>query len=123
VLGDVLIGVAVLLVILGMWGVYRFRTFEMRILASSKIDTVAMLVLLMGVMVRSGISWTTAKCLLIVVIVVIVNPIVTSKITAAAHEAAPADVSAVVPEGGSAAPADASPVAPMADWTGGDDGR
>jgi len=85
IVGGAFIVLGVLCVLLGLFGVLRFDTFGMRLLTSSKIDTVAMLSILLGVMIRNGFSWLSAKSMLIFVIVLIVNPLVTAKVASSEH--------------------------------------
>ncbi|MCL1872023.1 MAG: monovalent cation/H(+) antiporter subunit G [Promicromonosporaceae bacterium] len=85
VLGNALIGVGVLAVVLGLVGVLRFPQFELKLLAGAKIDTVALIAIVVGASLRSGLTWFTAKALLILALVLVVNPIVTSKIAASAR--------------------------------------
>lgn len=86
VIGNILIGISVLTVFLGLLGVFRFSDFRLRLLSSSKIDTVALLLLLIGVAFRGGISWFSAKALMMVAVVVIANPIVTSQLASRQRE-------------------------------------
>lgn len=81
-IGDVLIGLGAFLVVLGLVGVYRFKNFYLKLLAGSKIDTVALIVLTLGVVVRSGLTWFSAKALLILAILLLVNPVVSGVLAA-----------------------------------------
>lgn len=85
-LGDIFIAIGVLAVFLGIFGVFRFSDFRLRLLSSAKIDTVALILVLIGVMLRSGISWFSAKALLILAIVVLANPVVTAQLAARQRE-------------------------------------
>jgi len=86
IVGNVLIAVGVLAVILGIIGVFRFRDFRLRLLSASKIDTVALLMILLGVALRSGVSWFAAKALLIGAVIVVANPVVTAQLAARQRE-------------------------------------
>jgi len=80
--GNVVIGLGAALVLIGLVGVFRFREFNLRLLAGSKIDTVALIFIVAGAALRSGLTWFTAKAILILLIVLLVNPIATSTLAA-----------------------------------------
>ena len=76
IVGNVLIGLGAFLVVLGLVGVFRFKNFYLKLFAGSKIDTIALIVLTGGVVVRSGLTWFSAKALLILAVLLLVNPVV-----------------------------------------------
>jgi len=84
--GNVLIIVGVLLMILGTVGLLKFRRFYPRILISSKVDTVGMLILLIGLMLRHGLSFFSAKIALIIIILLILNPLVAHILSRSAYK-------------------------------------
>lgn len=84
--GNGLILVGVLAIILGTIGVLRFQRFTMKVLAATKIDTVAFILIFFGVIFRSGITWFSAKVLLLLVIVFYVAPIVSSQTLSRARQ-------------------------------------
>ena len=71
----------------GIIGLFRFRDFYPSILVSSKIDTVGMLTVIIGVGIRHGLSFFTGKLLLIVVIFLILNTLVAHVLVRSAHAA------------------------------------
>jgi len=83
--GSVLIVAGALLMLLGTLGLLKFKHFYPRILISSKIDTVGMLTLLLGLVVRHGISFFSAKIVLIIVILLILNPLVAHILSRSAY--------------------------------------
>jgi len=85
-LGNALILLGVLAVLLGMVGVLRFQRFTMKVLSATKVDTVALLAILLGVAIRGGVSWLSAKALLILFIVVLTSPIASSQMLSRALE-------------------------------------
>jgi multicomponent Na+:H+ antiporter subunit G len=85
-LGNALILVGIVAIILGVIGVLRFKPFTMKVLASAKIDTVAYVFILLGVVARSGIGWFSAKVLLILLIVLFANPIISSQTVSRARQ-------------------------------------
>ncbi|WP_425953716.1 monovalent cation/H(+) antiporter subunit G [Xylanimonas sp. McL0601] len=91
IIGNVIIGIGTAAVVLGLVGVFRFKEFNLKLLASSKIDTVGLIAIVLGAAVRSGVTWFSAKALLILAVVVLVSPIVTSTIAAGARQAERSD--------------------------------
>jgi len=83
--GNVLIIAGALLMVLGTFGLLKFRRFYPRILIASKIDTVGMLTLLLGLAFRHGVSFFSAKILLIVVLLLILNPLVAHILSRSAY--------------------------------------
>lgn len=86
IIGDVIILAGLVAVGIGLLGILRFRSFDLRLLAASKVDTVGLLLFLVGVMVRSGFTWFSAKALLIAALVVLANPVVTAQLAARQRE-------------------------------------
>ena len=86
IIGNVFIGLGAAFMLFGAIGLFRFKDFYPRILIASKIDTVGLLTLLGGVAIRHGFSFFTAKVLLVVVVVLVLNPLVAHIITSAAYD-------------------------------------
>ena len=86
IIGNILIFFGVAFAAIGLMGVFRFKDFYSKLLASSKIDTMAMITVLLGVAIRSGFNFFTLKIALILFIVIIVNPILASRIALSARE-------------------------------------
>ncbi|MCL1950043.1 MAG: monovalent cation/H(+) antiporter subunit G [Turicibacter sp.] len=85
IIGNILIGISVLFVFVGLIGVFRFHDFYAKVLASSKIDTAATITLILGLAVRGGFSWFTAKALMLLLFCLFINPVNTSKIIQSAR--------------------------------------
>ena len=85
IIGNVIIGIGIVFVLLGVLGIYRFRDFYSRILIGAKVDTVGFLTICTGAIVRSGITWFSLKVILLVAIVMIINPVVTHAIARSAY--------------------------------------
>ena len=84
-IGNIIIGIGLVFVLLGIFGVYRFKNFYSRILIASKVDTVGFITICAGVMVRNGLTWFSLKVLLLVAVVMIINPVVTHAIASSAY--------------------------------------
>ena len=85
VIGNIIIGAGILFMFIGMFGFYRFKDFYAKLLVSALIDTMALITVLIGAMVRSGFTWFTLKVALILAIILVLNPVVTSKIALSAR--------------------------------------
>ena len=84
-IGNIIIAAGIVIMFIGMFGVYRFKDFYAKLLVSATIDTMALITVLIGAMVRSGLSWFTLKVGLIIGIVLVLNPVSTSKIALSAR--------------------------------------
>ena len=85
IIGNFIIGIGVIIMFIGMLGFYRFKDFYAKLLVAATIDTMALITVLIGAMVRSGITWFTFKVALILAIVMVLNPVSTSKIALSAR--------------------------------------
>ena len=79
-IGNVVIALGVLMVFIGLYGFYKFKDFKSKLLVASAIDTMGLITVLIGAMVRGGFSWFSFKVALILAISLILNPVITSKI-------------------------------------------
>ncbi len=79
--GTVLIAAGAVVMLLGLVGVLRFKDFRLQLLAGAKTDTVGFIAIALGLAVRSGLTWFTAKALLILVVVLAVNAVTSSAIS------------------------------------------
>lgn len=84
--GNALILLGTIALLLGVVGVLRFQRFTMKVLAATKIDTVAFMFILLGLVFRSGVSWFSAKALLLLVIIIYVTPIVSGQTLSRARQ-------------------------------------
>ena len=69
----------------GVIGLFKFKNFYPRILVASKVDTVGMVTLLIGVAVRHGVSFLSGKVLLLIMIIMIFNPLVSHILARSAY--------------------------------------
>ena len=83
--GDVFILIGFVFIAFGLYGNLRHKNFYIRILISAKIDTVAFLIIMLGLLFKSGLSYFSLKVLLIGVIVLITNPVAAHSIAKSAH--------------------------------------
>ena len=85
IISNIVIGTGLLFMAFGIIGMYRFKDFYPSLLIASKIDTVGMITIIIGVAIRHGISFFTGKLLLIIIILLILNPLVAHVLARSAH--------------------------------------
>jgi len=71
--------------VFGVVGMIRFDTFYTRVLASSKTDTVGAFTIIIGLAIRHGFTFFTAKLVLLAVVILIFNPLVSHILVRSAH--------------------------------------
>ena len=76
IVGMVVITAGVIFMAFGVIAMFRFKNFYPRILTTSKIDTVGVITVIIGMAIRHGISSFTGKIVLLGVIMLIFNPLV-----------------------------------------------
>ena len=74
--GTIVIIIGIIFMLFGVVGLFKFDTFYIRLLITSKIDTVGMLTLIIGIALRQGFSFFSGKLLLLIAIILILNPLV-----------------------------------------------
>ena len=85
ILGLLVMLLGLVLMAIGMFGIFRFKTFYGRMLVVSKVDTVGVIVFLMGLAIRNGFSFFSGKLLLIIISVLILSPLVSHMIARSAY--------------------------------------
>ena len=83
--GTLIMFVGVIFVLIGIFGIYKFKCFYARILVVSKIDTVGAVIFLTGMAIRHGFSFFSGKLLLILIIILILSPLTGHMIVRAAY--------------------------------------
>lgn len=83
--GNVIICIGIIFVALGVYGIFRFSEFYSRILIASKVDTVGVITIMLGVIIKQGMSYFSLKVLLILIFMIIINPLVTHSIARSAY--------------------------------------
>ena len=76
IISYIFIGAGFAFMFSGAFGLFKMKNFYPRILAASKIDTVGLLTLFTGFMLRHGFTFFTGKLLLIAGLILILNPLV-----------------------------------------------
>jgi len=85
IIGSVIMGIGIAFMVFGVVCIFLLKDFYPRILVASKIDTVGLLTFLLGVCLQHGFSFFSAKVLLIIVIILILNPLVAHIVTRSAY--------------------------------------
>ena len=66
-------------------GLYRFPDIYMRLHSSTKVNTGGAMTILLGLILRSGISTLSAKILVLILLIFILTPVVSHAIARSAH--------------------------------------
>ncbi|MCL2397819.1 MAG: monovalent cation/H(+) antiporter subunit G [Defluviitaleaceae bacterium] len=85
VVGMALMALGLVVMLIGIIGIFRFKNFYARILVVSKVDTVGVLIFLIGLAIRHGFSFFSGKLLLLMVIILILSPLVGHMIARSAY--------------------------------------
>lgn len=83
--GIALAVVGLLFILVGLYGVYRYRNFYTKATVSSLIDSVGFLFIAFGVMVYQGFSSFSLKTLFLIVLMLLLNPLANHYIVRGAH--------------------------------------
>jgi multicomponent Na+:H+ antiporter subunit G len=75
ILGAALILIGLAFMLIGSIGILRLPDFFSRTHAASKVDTVGIMIILIGIAVFEGVSITGAKLLLAVMLIVMTHPV------------------------------------------------
>ena len=76
-----LIGGGLCVIILSVLGVYRFRFVLNRMHSAAMGDTLGILLVIVGLMVAAGLTWTTLKLLFLVLFMWVASPVSSHLIT------------------------------------------
>lgn len=85
IIGNVVIAIGLVFLAFGLFGIFRFRNFYSRILIAAKIDTVAFITIMIGIILKQGFSAFSLRILLILLIMLIINPLAAHIITRSAY--------------------------------------
>ena len=82
---HILIIVGIVFMLFGIIGIFKFKNFYVRILVSSKVDTVGALTIFIGLALRHGIGYFSGKLILLIIVMLILNPLVAHIIARSAY--------------------------------------
>ena len=84
-LGHIIIIAGMIFMLFGIIGLFKFENFYTRILVTAKIDTVGVLTIVIGLVVKHGASFFSLKLLLLMCIMLILNPLATHVVARSAY--------------------------------------
>ena len=87
IIGNIVVIIGILCMLIGAYGLFKFRDFYPRLLIATKIDTVGLMTLLFGICIINGFSFFSLKVLFIILIILILNPLTAHLIAQAAYRA------------------------------------
>jgi len=85
IIGNIIISAGVVFILFGVIGIFKFKDFYLRMLVTTKIDTVGALTILIGVVVKHGFSFFSLKILLLLCLMVILNPLASHFLAGSAY--------------------------------------
>jgi multicomponent Na+:H+ antiporter subunit G len=80
VIGEIIIGIGILFIAIGMFGVLRYNDFFTRLLIAAKVDTVGFITVMIGAALASGWDIRTLKIIIILGFVAITGPLINHSI-------------------------------------------
>lgn len=85
IIGSVLLFAGLAFMLIGSIGIVRFPDFFTRVHAASVVDTVGIVVALLGIAVLAGVSFDGGKTLFVAFLLMLTNPVFTHALAKAAH--------------------------------------
>ena len=85
IIGKILVAAGFLFICVGIFGIYRSKNFYGRILSAADVDTMGLITILVGMAFISGANVFTLKTLLILAVLIVINPSITSRVAASAY--------------------------------------
>ena len=83
--GEVIIAIGTVFLLFGVIGLLKFKNFYARILVTTKIDTVGLTTIFIGVAIRNGLSFFSLKVLLLMGLILMINPLASHMIARSAY--------------------------------------
>jgi len=80
-ISNIIIIIGTVFMLFGVIGILKFRSFSLRVLIISKIDTVGAVTVAIGVALRHGFSFFTLRVLLLLAMLLVISPMVTYIVT------------------------------------------
>lgn len=85
IIGNIIIIIGLVLIAIGIFGIFKNKDFYSRISIASIIDTAGFITIAIGVIVIKGINLFSLKVFLILCLMVLLNPLATHTIARSAH--------------------------------------
>lgn len=83
--GNAMVVIGLIFMAFGVLGIFRFKDYFSRVLIGGKVDTVGFITILIGLLLKNGVTYFSGKILLVLVLYIVTNPIATHAITRSAH--------------------------------------
>lgn len=83
--GEIIIGIGLLLFLIGVIAQFRYRAFYKKLLVASLIDSAGLILVFAGIIIRQGINAFSFKVLMIFIIIMLINPLATHKLGRSAY--------------------------------------
>jgi len=74
--GNIIITAGIIFMLFGIIGIFKYKNFYIRILVTTKIDTVGAFTLIIGIAVKHGFSFFSLKLMLLIFLMMIINPLI-----------------------------------------------
>ena len=85
IIGNAVVFFGIIIIGIGIIGIHKYRNFYTRILLAAKIDTVGAITILLGIIIKHGLSFFSLKTLLLLIIIVILEPLTSHIIARSAY--------------------------------------
>ena len=85
IISNIIITTGLIFCFFGVFGIFRFKAFYSRMLVAAKIETVGFITVIIGLIVRHGLSFFSAKLLLMLIIMLVINPLTAHVLTRSAY--------------------------------------
>ena len=84
-IGEIIIILGLVFMLLGIIGICKYRDFYPRILIASKIDTVGVLTVMLGIIIRQGFSFFSFRVLILLSFLLLISPMLTHLLARSAY--------------------------------------
>lgn len=85
-ISNILIGLSLVYLLFGSLGINKLKGLFPKLLTSSMIDTTALILLVVGLILRLGFSGMALKLFIALLFILLTNPVINHIITKAAYE-------------------------------------
>lgn len=85
-LGIIIMIIGVVLIAIGIYGLFKFNDFYIRISIASLIDTAGFLAVVIGLIIYSGFTFFSLKIVIIIFFMMLLNPLASHMIVKGAYK-------------------------------------
>ena len=83
--GNIVIIAGIIFMLFGIIGIFKFKNFYPRILVAAKIDTVGALTIMIGLIIKNGLSFFSLKIFLLLGIMLLLTPLASHMLARSAY--------------------------------------